>query len=238
MTWRIAAAAAFGLALTSACQSPSAGVLVLPALVATPALPAATPGTPSARRGPDAAIQARTEVPQRIGGSLRATLLANVDGASSLGLVDVPQPMLVQRNMLAVSEVVRPHADVRRGPGAQFELADVVLPQGAKVLVFAQVGVWQQVVVPGQWQRGWVHRQALGAARLNDQTVALDLSKLPTVLAMHPVDSAAAFPDQAPLKVAIPKGEMFRSLMMNGSDALVWLPETRSVMWLSRKDVQ
>ena len=230
MTWRIAAAAALGLALTSACQTSSASAPALPAVAAPRSAPRSV--------APIAAVRARTELPGRIAMAPRGALLASVPTAPQRGLADAPQPVVVLRHMIALSEVVRPHADVRSGPGAQFELTDVVLPQGAKVLVFAQVGVWQQVVVPGRWQRGWVHKQALGAARLNDQTLALDLSKLPTVLAVHPVDTAAAFPDQAPLKVAIPKGEMFRSLMMNGSDALVWLPETRSVMWLSRKDVQ
>jgi hypothetical protein len=68
--------------------------------------------------------------------------------------------------------------------------------------------------------------------------VTLDTRNLPTVLAIHPIDAAQSYPDADPVKVAIPTGAMFRSLMFNGTAALVVLAETNSVMWVSRKDVQ
>jgi hypothetical protein len=180
-------------------------------------------------------VQAPVEPPPV---AVAPTTVLPISFEHSRGVVDGPMPAVVPKDMLAIAEVVRPSAEVRAGPGPQFELTDVVLPQGAKVLAFAQIGVWQQVIVPGRWIRGWIHRQALSQPKANDQAVALDLARLPTVLALHPVDSAQSFPDQSPLKVAIPKGAMFRSLMLGANGALVWLPDTNSVMWISRKDVQ
>src|SRR6187549_1329272 len=43
------------------------------------------------------------------------------------GLVQVPSGMLL------VSEIARPRAELRTGPGIQFELADKILTQGTKV---------------------------------------------------------------------------------------------------------
>src|SRR5687768_4583898 len=115
----------------------------------------------------------------------------------------------VPEGAVAISEVVRPRAEVRTGPGTQFDLTDVVLPQGAKVIVFQKVGVWRHVLAPPRWQRGWVHHRALSEAEPNRRPAAVDLGKLPTVLALRPVAVAAAFPGKEPVPVAIPKGAMF-----------------------------
>lgn len=144
----------------------------------------------------------------------------------------------VPKNMVAISAVIRPRAEVRLGPGSQFELTNLLLPEGSRVLVFQQIGVWRQVLVPPQWQRGWIHYQALSPPKLNLRPVDIDLKRLPTVLALRSVLKAQSFPEQKPLKVEVPKGSMFHSLQISAQAALVWLPETNSVMWLSRKDVQ
>ena len=136
------------------------------------------------------------------------------------------------------SLVTRPRAEVREGPGAEFMLQDDLLTQGTQVLVFSRIGVWLKVLVPTSGQKGWVHRQAVSSARPSDHTVNLDMNRLPTVLAIREVDMAKTFPGQSDIRVNIPKGAMFRSLMENEWGTLVWLAETNSVMWMARKDVQ
>ncbi len=148
------------------------------------------------------------------------------------GLVSVP------KGMLLVSQVTRPRAEVRGGPGIQFDLADQILDQGTKVLVFMRHGVWLKIMVPGTWQSGWVHSQALAEPKPSQSSITVDGDRLPTVLALHPVDTVSTFPAQAQVPVSIPKGAMFRSLLFAENDALIWLPDTKSVMWMSRKDVQ
>ncbi len=148
------------------------------------------------------------------------------------GLLQVPAGMLL------VSEIARPRAELRTGPGIQFELADKILTQGTSVILFMKVGVWAKVIVPGSWQSGWVHAQTLAEAKPNAGPITIDMNRLPTVLALHPVAAVASFPEQAKLLVEIPKGAMFRSLRFAENDALIYLPDTNSVMWMSRKDVQ
>jgi SH3-like domain-containing protein len=148
-------------------------------------------------------------------------------------------PVVVPAGLLLVSSVVRPRAEVRSGPGIQYELADNVLEQGAKVLTFARVGVWQKVVVIGTWQKGWVHSGALSAQAPSAAPLTVDMRRLPTVTVVHDVETVQAYRvANPPLKVAIPRGAQFRSLRLAAADTLVWLPQTNSVMWMSRKDVQ
>jgi hypothetical protein len=144
----------------------------------------------------------------------------------------------VPKAMLAVAEVVRPRAELREGPGAEFMLHDAMLAQGTHVLVFSRVGVWQKVLVPGSWQKGWIHRQALSEIRPSERAMHIDMSRLPTVLAVREVEKARAFPSLSEVRVEIPRGSMFRSLKESDWGTLVWLPETNSVMWMARKDVQ
>ena len=113
-----------------------------------------------------------------------------------------------------------------------------MLEAGARVLTFARIGVWQKVVVVGTWQRGWVHAGALSKPEVAREPLAVDMHILPTVIAMHDVAAAQAFQTAAPLKVAVPRGAQFRTLRFADDGTLVWLPQTNSVMWMSRKDVQ
>ena len=146
--------------------------------------------------------------------------------------------IVVPAGALLMAEIARPTAAMRSGPGPQYELADRVLIKGAKVLVLGRLGVWRKVIVQKTGASGWVHVQTLGERRTNDKPYMVDTSRLPIVLALRPVAVVRAFKGKRPMKAAIPKGAMFRSLRLAAAEALVWIPETNSVMWVSRKDVQ
>ena len=148
------------------------------------------------------------------------------------------KPRAIPKSMVALAEVTRPRAEVREGPGGEFRLQDDLLTQGTRILVFSRIGVWLKVLVPESGQKGWVHRQAVSAARPSEHTVNLDMNRLPTVLAVREIELAKTFPAQTDIRVHIPKGAIFRSLMENEWGTLVWLAETNSVMWMARKDVQ
>ena len=203
-----------GAALAAACASP-----------APPPVPIepvhAFVGPPAPRR---AEVQARTELPDAF-----TAELAN----------DSDVTLTVPPGMLLVSTVERPRAELRLGPGGQFELADAVLAKGTPVVVLEQVGVWCKVLTQGRAPMGgWAHEQALGAIALSRAPLLLDASRLPTVLATRLVPSVESYPGRERVVTAIPRGALFRSLVVGEVDALVWLPETNSVMWISRKDVQ
>jgi hypothetical protein len=144
----------------------------------------------------------------------------------------------VPPTMLTVAEVARPRAELRAGPGVQFELGDALLTQGTPVICFGRVGVWQRVLVPGTWQKGWVHHQALASPKPSDKRMTVPHHLLPTVLAVRPIGTVMSYPQRHALKVSIPTGTMFRTLTQAGGRVLVWVPETNSVMWIAHTDVQ
>lgn len=197
------------------------------------ALACQTPETP-----PAAQRKAKPAPPRVVAESLHAaTRLPEAFGkpltSNKVGLVQVPPGMVL------LSEIARPRAELRTGPGIQFELADKILTQGTRVIVFMKIGVWAKVIVPsGTWQSGWVHGQTLAEAKPNEKPLTIDVNRLPTVIALNRIATVESFPDQVKLSVEIPKGAMFRSLRFADNDALIYLPDTNSVMWMSRKDVK
>lgn len=168
---------------------------------------------------------------------VRPVTILPADFSGALGEAREPL-VIVPPGMLNVAKVVRPRAEVRSGPGAQFELGDKVLAEGAEVLVFNRVGVWRKIVVMATSQSGWVHAQALSEPRLSEIALRVDVRRLPTVLAVRDVGQVRGYPTSDVLNASVPRGAMFRSLRHAENNTLVWLPETGSVMWMSRKDVQ
>jgi len=140
--------------------------------------------------------------------------------------------------MLQLREVVRPRAEVRTGPGSAYDLADAVLVQGNQVIETATHGVWRKVLVLGTWQHGWVHHQALAVSQARSDVVRVAMGQLPMVLVIRPVNVARGFTQKEPLAVSIPRGVQFRELRREAAASLVWLAQTNSAIWLSRRDVQ
>jgi len=140
---------------------------------------------------------------------------------------------------LRISKVTRPRAEMREGPGVTFALADRILEEGARVIVFEQHGVWARVITIGRWEAGWLHAHTLSTPRLNKQAMTVNLAKFPTVLAVKPVDKALAFRDQGrDLDVTIPKGKMFKALQVTEDKTLIWMAEKNSMVWIKGKDMQ
>jgi SH3-like domain-containing protein len=188
----------------------------------TTTAPQEPPAAPVAVRVPPAVLQPTTVVPENFARELSGPTSA----------------LVVPAQMLRTSAIARPRAEVRSGPGAQFDIEEFVLEQGTTVILFDKIGVWQKVLAIGSWKKGWVHQATLAAPEPREGAVTLDAQLLPTVMATHSIDAVKRYPDGAPVKVRIPTGAMFRSLSFDGAAALVVLPETNSVMWVSRKDVQ
>jgi len=140
---------------------------------------------------------------------------------------------------LRVSKVTRPRAEMREGPGIMFALADRILEEGDKVVVFEQYGVWAKVMTIGHWEAGWLHAHTLSAPRLNKESMTVNFAKFPTVLAVKPIERAVAFGGQDQnIAVAIPKGKIFKALQITEEKTLIWMPEKNSMVWIKGKDMQ
>jgi hypothetical protein len=149
-------------------------------------------------------------------------------------------PAVVPPGTLRVSKVARKKAEMREGPGVSFALADRILEEGTKVIVFEQHGVWVKVLSVGEWDSGWLHVNTISPPRLNKTRITINVAKFPTVLAVRPVTHGLAFAggDSVRFSDAIPKGRMFRALQITGDRTLVWIAERNDIVWIKRKDMQ
>ena len=167
-------------------------------------------------------VQASTVLPRRFKAGI---------GDGDLG------DLIVAPYVLMTSKVVRPRAEIRVGPGSQFELLEGSLSQNAEVVVLSQHGNWFKTIPIHDGPAGWVHQQTLSRARLNTHSIHLRTMRLPVVQVAHDTDRVWLYGKNKLVTARVPRGTIFRSLRLTEQGALVWIPETGSVVWLSRKDV-
>lgn len=150
---------------------------------------------------------------------------------------DVPADLVVAPYVVMTSRVARPRAEVRVGPGSQFELLDHFLSRDTEVVILSQHGVWRKILPIHDGPVAWVHSQALSRAKLNTHSIHLRSQRLPVVQVVHDTDKVWLYGRNALAAAQVSRGTMFRTLRLTDHGALVWLAETNSVVWLSRKDV-
>ena len=128
---------------------------------------------------------------------------------------------------------------MRSGPGVKYGLLDEVLTEGQMVLHFETVGVWLQVMLPGSWEKGWIHKDSAIEPQASKRSMQVAGSKLPSAFAMRTFLGVKDYRSKRPLNTLVPKGSIFKTLQIPGDGlALVWIPSVNSVMWVPRKDVQ
>ncbi|MBM4250858.1 MAG: hypothetical protein FJ146_02705 [Deltaproteobacteria bacterium] len=150
---------------------------------------------------------------------------------------DVPTDIVVAPYVVMTSRVARPRAEMRVGPGSHFELLDVFLQRDTEVVILSQHGVWRKILPIHDGPVAWVHSQALSRAKLNTHSIHLRSQRLPVVQVVHDTDKVWLYGQNALAAAQVSRGTMFRTLRLTDHGALVWLAETNSVVWLSRKDV-
>jgi SH3-like domain-containing protein len=150
---------------------------------------------------------------------------------------DVPADLVVAPYVVMTSRVARPRAEMRVGPGSQFELLDLFLSRDTEVVILSQHGVWRKILPIHDGPVAWVHNQALSRAKLNTHSIHLRSQRLPVVQVVHATDKVWLYGKNSLASAQVPRGSMFRTLRLTDHGALVWLAETNSVVWLSRKDV-
>ena len=148
------------------------------------------------------------------------------------------EPIQVAPGLLLLSEIIRPRAYLRQGPGTHYEVGDQILAKGSRVIVQAQVGIWRKVQVMADGRVGWLHSKSVSDPVLNKSFIRVESKSLPTVSTIRPVGMAESFPERERIAVSIPKGTVFSSLRMSQEGILVLLPPTQSVLWLSKKDAK
>lgn len=153
------------------------------------------------------------------------------------GLKDDHTFFRIPEQALGLALIKRPKAELRQGPGLHFELEENLLPQGTRVFIIERSAFWRRVFAPDLKIWGWVHRKTLRMAEQKDALLTVNPRGLPKVFAARPIETAYNFGNLSELKVSIPKGAGFLKVRERGDKVLVILPDTRSLLWLAKKDV-
>lgn len=156
---------------------------------------------------------------------------SGVHSVEGVGVVVLPG------EALDVYRVSRRQAELRNGPGTKFEIQDKILVRDVRVVLLDQHEVWRKVVSLDERDKGWVHYRALEKIEGIDQ-VQLDLEKMPLVSAVRQVEKVFSYGDIEKIPVNIPKGTAFVALKNHEWRVLVWLPRSKALAWVSRKDFQ
>jgi hypothetical protein len=149
-----------------------------------------------------------------------------------------PTAIAVPLNLVNAAVVERQTAEVREGPGTEFALDEQLLKKGDLVVLFEKIDNWQKILCPYKDIEGWVHYRTLGEAEKNAKLVELNLLRLPKVFAAHEISEAWDEPTRKQIAVSIPKGSNFPALKFDDAKTLVYLVQSNSPIWLSRKDAQ
>lgn len=139
------------------------------------------------------------------------------------------------------SEIVRPRAELRSGPGVQFPLKEDVLTKGTKVILFERLGVWQKVLAyEGKGDRisGWVHYQTIKDSYKSQLEMTISVRDLPSLVVARKISKVYTNPSFDLKKVEIPRGKVFNWLCRRNKKYLIWIAETNSVAWLLEEDVR
>jgi len=162
--------------------------------------------------------------------------LKSLDANTTVVTPNTLSVLRVPPGMLAISEVVRPRAYLRQGPGTHFEVGDQPVTKGTGLIILAEVGVWKKVQLIPEAHVGWIHHRALSEPHPNKTPVRVDAKNLPTVSTLRSLTFIESFPKHERIPMSVPKGSVFSFLRSNHEGYLVWLPVTNSVLWLRRKD--
>ena len=165
-------------------------------------------------------VQSRTIVPAEI----------TAQNTIESSLLQIPN------SLLSFSQVTQSAAEVREGPGSQFPIQALFLEPGDRVLILDQYQKWVKIFHGDAGRSGWVHQQALTSTPISTGSFTVDTRSLETLFVQKKHGSQlASYPEQTVLPLAVPVGRMFFVLKKEKKRALVWLPESQSVAWLSSK---
>lgn len=145
------------------------------------------------------------------------------------------EEIVLPENAILISRVTRPKANMRSGPGTQFDLIDKSLSRTDSVYLFERVGVWQKVSESKTAKEGWLHYQTIMTPWLNPTKITLKTKNLPKAFASKNISHVYTFPDKQKTEFKIPKGAMFNAIAVSEFGTLIWLHQNNSVMWIAGK---
>jgi hypothetical protein len=141
--------------------------------------------------------------------------------------------------MLTTGTISRNRAEMRVGPGTQFDLLDATLLENDSVIIFDTRGVWSKIISQRLGVIGWVHQRAVSIdGRRGSEPLLLPVNVLPTVIAVEQVNHIYTFGAQVRTPVTIDRGTQFLALQKSNGRVLVWIVRTNSAAWVSEDFVK
>ena len=154
-----------------------------------------------------------------------------VEGVQSIPSLQIPT------ELLDLHIVTRPQAEVRAGPGIEFYLLPTILEKDTLVLRTASSGIWTKIVAPHTSVQGWVHNQALSPINRKSAFITIKPENLNRVFVAKKPTTAFTYLENKKILLDLPKDVPFYTLKENRDKILVIVFPSRSVVWLSKKDV-
>ncbi|MBQ47117.1 MAG: hypothetical protein CMP10_06520 [Zetaproteobacteria bacterium] len=157
--------------------------------------------------------------------------------------------LVLPSRLIDAGVIKRPNAELRTGPGPQYEIFNELLFKDDVVVTFEKVGQWRKVVLtepfsdiafsnkPPHTRKGWVHSKSY--MNLTPQRyIKIKKSSLPVVFSLKKISRAWSFHNGKEEKVEIPDQTMFRVIRQTKDKVLIVIEETQSIAWLSLNDVK
>lgn len=150
---------------------------------------------------------------------------------------EVEKKIRLPSGMLSISNISRRVAELREGPGVQFEIIPQILLKDTPVFETNRIENWVKVVAPTKDISGWLHKDTLQSMRTFDRSFDVRVELLPKVFLAKEIDRIEKFRTSEKIFKRLPKGTFFYKLKEEKSRVLVIIIETNSLAWLNRSDL-
>lgn len=146
--------------------------------------------------------------------------------------------LIIPDSALAIVKTTRNQVELREGPGLAFQLKDEVLPRDKTLIVIEKAKKWTKVFDPISHASGWVHQQTIQRMPSKGHKEVVALKALPKAFAVSSIKKIYDYKAGIPIEVNIPKGTPFIRLREDSERSLVIIPQTASLAWINKKDIQ
>jgi len=141
------------------------------------------------------------------------------------------------QNLIDMRKVIRRVADLRIGPGIEFNLQDWNFAHGDAVVILEKSNQWFKVSSLDGKKFGWIHKKTLSEQKLSSKSkneelnVRVESKVFPTVFAATRVQQVYSYLKKETIQLEIPRGTSLKMLREENGRKLLWLAQHNIVFW-------
>ncbi len=148
-----------------------------------------------------------------------------------------PTKIRLPAQLFDIYEIAKPETYVRSGPDTTYALLPTILEAHSTVIKLASVGIWTKIFDLQTSLQGWVHYKVLKNLPDYPATIEIDPNNLLRRFMKKNSATAYSYNEKTPILVDLPKGTAFYTLKENQDKILVIVAESRSILWMAKKDI-